>query len=142
MSPVRLPTAPALGRYLQLAYVDKGRDPAVGVDCWGLAQLFFREQFGVALPSYDGRYSASKARAEIAALVDEQLRIAWCRTDTPAFGDLVMMELHGRPFHVGIAVNALEFIHALNPGIGVVKQEFSAIAWAKRIEGIYRYVSV
>ena len=43
-------------KYIGLTYLDNGRTEA-GVDCWGLARLFYKGEFDIELPSYSEQYS-------------------------------------------------------------------------------------
>ncbi len=47
------------GHYIGLPFLERGRDPKKGLDCWGLVRLILREQFDHRLPSYTEFYDST-----------------------------------------------------------------------------------
>lgn len=132
-------TAREVGDYVGIRYADKGRDEAKGLDCWGLLRLFYAEQFGQHLPSHDERYLSSDNRLETCALARLEIDRAWHQVLIPQWGDAVVLNVLGRPFHVGICLARPDFLHTLDPQQGAVIDSLRSPAWARRVEGYYRY---
>lgn len=130
-----------MDRYVGIPYADKGRDPAIGLDCWGLVRWFYAEEFGLHLPAHDERYEHSYARAEVAALAQAETAAHWRPVPVPAYGDVVVITVARRPFHVGIALHDDRFLHNLTAPQGAVIESLRSPKWAPRIEGYYRHVA-
>ena len=45
-------------KYIGLPYKENGRSTE-GVDCWGLARLFYKHELGIELPSYTELYAGT-----------------------------------------------------------------------------------
>lgn len=121
-----------LRRYLGLPFRDRGRDRK-GVDCWGLVQLAFLEQLGIALPSY-----LEETRSGVLAIArimrSESRTSAWDRIDASAERafDVVLMngiveDERGRiaraPVHVGMVTKPGHLLH-VERGINSVHVAF------------------
>lgn len=144
--------------YIGLPYLDKGRDRA-GADCWGGVRLALQEVFGFALPDYADTYTQASDHKSVARAVEAGLKDGWeCIGIAPdtlhdrwwrwldvRAGDLVIIQVGGRPWHAGLVVTPDRFLHWPPPGRDR-KQTFSCIErldapmWARRIEGFYRHV--
>lgn len=113
-------------------FVDGGRDPAVGLDCWGLSTEVFR-RWGIELPDY-------RISCEAASLIDrefkEQIQF-WrrCEGEIPVPA-LVVIRFAAYCDHTGVYIGQGRFIHT-RKGIGVNIDRIDSPAWAKRIEGFY-----
>lgn len=121
-----------LNDLIGLPFVDGGRDPAVGLDCWGLSTEVFR-RYGIALPDY-------KISCEDASRISEEIneqRPLWRRCEgqipVPA---LVVIRFAAYCDHTGVHIGQGRFIHT-RKGIGVNIDRTDSPAWAKRIEGFY-----
>lgn len=124
-------------KYIGLPYVDKGR-AATGVDCWGLVLQVYREVLGLTLTDYRHAYESGEDWAGIAAAIHTEQGGAWQRTEQPREGDVVVLAIAGRPWHCGVMLNSLAFLHAA-PGDSVVWDRLDHPRWSRRIEGIYRH---
>lgn len=115
-----------------LPFVDGGRDPAAGLDCWGLSTEVFR-RYGVELPDY--KISCEEASL-ISHKVNEQ-RPHWrrCTGEIPVPA-LVVIRFAGYCDHTGVYIGNGRFIHT-RKGVGVNIDRIDNPAWAKRIEGFY-----
>lgn len=129
-------TARAVG----VPFRDKGRDWE-GWDCWGLVCVFHRDVLGVDLPSHLDDYAEAGATASsrkrvgtvIAASLDRYRRIA-----APDPGDVAVLNVGGRPVHVGLIVDAGRLLHA-ERRIGTVIERLASSRWCRRVEGFYRH---
>lgn len=96
-----------------------------GVSCWGLVQLYYREQLGIALPDYP--YGPDDHK-HIARAIDEGLQAGcWHETDKPQDGDLVIMSRMKYPFHIGVCAAGM-ILHAEREGQSVVAETQQALA--------------
>ena len=130
------------GGYVGLPYAEKGRTRA-GADCWGGVRLVMSEVFGHRLPDYADAYASTSDRASVAAAIEAGLADGWRRVDLPAAGDLLTLRIAGRPWHCGVMVNAVQFLHWPPPD-QQGRQLLSCIErldsphWFRRVDGIYR----
>ena len=89
-----------------------GRDPRIGLDCWGLFMEAER-RFGVVVPDVD-MYCAHALRIHKAA--EGQIAALWRRVDGPAPGvGVVMATDHGHPGilqHFGVCLDARNVLHS------------------------------
>lgn len=124
-------------RFIGIPYVDRGRDPAVGLDCWGLPRHFYDVVKGIDLPSLLDGYRSAKDHAAVTALVMQE-SAGWAETSTPVFGDLVTLRVAGRPWHVGIWLDDRHFLHTLE-GVGSCIGRLDSPLWVQRIDKFWRY---
>ena len=123
-------------RYQDLPFADRGRGDTV--DCWGLVQRVYRDEFGIELPGYDDSYLTTTDREEISAMIrQEQHHWAAVPLQAAHTGDVVLMRIEGRLTHVGIVLDAPHFLHALK-GAGVVVESWESLIWRRRVVGAYR----
>lgn len=115
-----------------LPFIDGGRDPAVGLDCWGLSTEVFR-RYGISLPDY--KISCEDA-SRIHSQVNEQ-RPFWqrCEGEIPVPA-LVVVRFTVFCDHTGVYIGQGRFIHTRKE-IGVNIDRVDNPAWSKRIEGFY-----
>jgi hypothetical protein len=124
-------------KYIGLPYLENGRTEA-GVDCWGLARLFYRDQFDIELPSYSDKYNGGQDPAIVSAInthIDN-----WEQLSTPNIGDLCLFNILGEPTHVGIYVGDNKFLHS-REGKDSVIESLDSIKWKNRFQGFYKYTT-
>lgn len=132
-SPVSIPVE----KYLPIPFVPHGRDFS-GVDCWGLIDLIYRQEFGITLPAYGADVGdVHQARAVGPAMQAAQAR-SWITVASPQAGDVVLFRTGPLPAHVGIYLKDKIMLHAMKD-IGVAVERFTAPLWARRLLGFYRY---
>lgn len=124
-------------KYIGLPYVSNGRE-LTGLDCWGLAVVFYRDELGIELPSYSELYSNASDPEVVQAI--QQHRDSWLLTTAAQPGDLCLFNIYGEPAHVGIYVGDNKFLHA-REGRDSVVESLSSSQWSKRFQGFYRYSS-
>ncbi len=126
-------------RAISVPFVEKGRDWA-GWDCWGQLRLFHRDVLGVDLPSYTESYTdaghSAESRERLRTLFKKGLD-AWQRVHEPMPGDGVLLNIGGRPIHVGLAIGNGRMLHTSRK-INTVIERLASPMWARRIEGFYR----
>ena len=122
-------------KYIGLPYTSNGRDES-GIDCWGLVRLFYKQEYGIELPSYTEEYSGAYD-TRILEMMD-QYKNNWSQVQTPEIGSVIVFNILGEPFHVGIYIGGDKFIHARD-GMDSVVESVNSPKWSKRIEGYYKH---
>lgn len=129
--------------YVGVPFVDRGRDPTTGLDCWGLVCWWYAVELGLVLPTLTDAPSGEHDTEHLPALIQTQAR-AWRKVSVPERGDVVVVRIAGQPFHVAVYAGLINgepsLLHALK-GVGVHYSPFNSPMWTPRIEGIYRHRS-
>lgn len=129
-----------LSQYAGVPFLERGRSRA-GVDCWGLVWLIYQEQFGVIIPSYEGRYADTRG-AEIPGVIAAGAAAGCWRLlgdDEPSvLGDVIAFRIRGEPRHVGLALDNIQMLH-VEWGTNVVRERFRSSVWNHRIVGRHRH---
>jgi sulfur carrier protein ThiS len=123
-------------KYIGLRYLDNGRTES-GVDCWGLARLFYKGEYNIDLPSYSEEYSGG-TDARILQTV-ELYKDNWEETTTPNVGDLCLFNMLGEPMHVGVYLGDNRFLHCRRGSDSVI-ESLSNLKWKNRFVAFYTYV--
>lgn len=128
---------PSVAHLVGVPFVNGGRDPRTGLDCWGLARAAFA-LWGVDV----GDYAIDcRASSRIDAEIDTQ-RPGWVRLGRPEAPCLVVMRTDmDRPDacnHTGVVVRPGWFLHTLEKH-GAYLERLAHPFWSKRIEGFYRH---
>lgn len=122
-------------KYIGLPYRDNGRTEA-GVDCWGLARLFYKQELGIELPSYSEEYFGG-SDPQITQAV-ELYRDNWEESNAPTIGDLCLFNILGEPTHVGVYVGENKFLHC-RQNLDAVIESLDNVKWKNRFQGFYKY---
>jgi len=109
-------------------------------DCYGLVQLIYKNEYEIALPSYNNEYSQTSTRKELAETFASH-EDDWIKHAYPVVGDLVYFQLNGHPKHVGVYLGNNLFIHTLREGGSVSVGDITTTKWKNRVLGYYRYVN-
>lgn len=136
-------TFPDVSDLIGVRFVDSGRDPAKGLDCWGLCMEVYR-RMGITVPDYGLNVPSAYASAE----KESQYRQAaeaglWERVHgRPQPGDLITMSTDGRlpraVNHFGVVIPGGRFVHTcLNHNAEAPKLHDPA--WAPRMRGFWRW---
>jgi cell wall-associated NlpC family hydrolase len=147
-----------VSKAIQMPFLDHGRDYSGG-DCWSIPYLAYRDVRGVLLPEYTEKYEdagfTNESRAELSKLTRAEAQgfrgdegsLRWSevtsqreRQEYSPF-DIVLFTLGGSPVHVGMMVNKREFIHC-EQKVGTVIERLDSIIWKRRIDGVFRLVSL
>lgn len=118
-----------------IPFVDGGRDPKIGLDCWGLAVEVFA-RFNIDLPDYKiGCQEASR----IDATIGENRRF-WRKCDpaAPPTPSLVVIRFNSPLYcnHTGVYIGNGRFMHTRQK-IGANIDRIDSPAWRRMIEGFY-----
>lgn len=124
--------------YVGIPYLNRGRSRE-GVDCWGLVQLWYREQLGVEVPDYLWAYTNAHDFESVENAINENKK-TWRRVDEADYGDVLVFRIKGVPIHVGIKQQGDDFLHAFQ-GTESCLERLSSVAWNRRLTEIYRWAS-
>jgi hypothetical protein len=124
-------------KYIGLPYASNGRDES-GIDCWGLVRLFYKQEYNIDLPSYTEDYEGAYD-TRILGMMD-LYKHNWSQLSQPEVGSVIVFNILGEPFHVGVYIGEGKFIHARD-GMDTVVESVNSPKWSKRIEGYYKYVT-
>lgn len=122
-------------KYIGLPYKENGRSTE-GVDCWGLARLFYKHELGIELPSYTELYAGSYDPKVVAAI--DYYKDGWEPVANPHPGDLCLFNILGEPAHIGVYIGDQRFIHSRD-GLDSVIERLDNFSWKRRLLGFYRY---
>jgi len=125
-------------KYIKIPFKDRGRDEN-GVDCFGLVQMIYQDEFKIQLPSYIEMYANEKDKKAICHAINSEKKLSgWLETTTPKFGNLIILNLLGRPLHLGVMLDENTFIHCMK-GKGTIIENTTDISWRNRINGYLKW---
>lgn len=107
-------------------------------DCYGLAWLIYKNEFGIELPKFDELYSENSDNEEILKLFESQVE-NWKKVSFPNIGDLIYLRSSVFKKHVGVFVGNNKFLHNTHKGATSTIADLKSIKWRNRIIGYYRY---
>ena len=122
-------------KYIGIPFYDGGRDET-GIDCWGLARLVYDKEFGIKLPSFDGKYTTKDT--ELVEELFATYRENWTEVQAPEKGNLVLFRILGQACHVGIAISPTHFLHSIEGSSSAI-EKFDSVNWRNRIVGYFKY---
>ena len=114
-------------------FLDGGRDPKIGLDCWGLALEVFRRH-GITLPDF-----AIPALAfDLVGAEIERQKPVWRRLIQPESPSVIVMRFNSVTCcnHCGVYIGFGQFIHT-RERVGVCIDRIMSPSWARRIDGYY-----
>ena len=138
------------GKYVGIPWANRGRDPAAGMDCWGLIWHVLRSELGVEIPSYSDEYDDSDVSPVDAIALHK--RAPWLEVphershgvltisglSDVRVGDVVELLLAGSLWHVGLVVGPGQMLHSREKA-GSVRENFLAGGWNHRVRGFWRW---
>lgn len=105
-----------------------------GLDCWGLAELAYRERFGIDLAE---RSATPDTSLDTQCGFDSR-SAAWYEVAEPADYDVVTLRTQGLDAgHVGLYFRGM-IVHCV-PDVGVIAQGIGHRMIRGRISGVYRH---
>jgi cell wall-associated NlpC family hydrolase len=138
--------------FIGIPFAEGGRDPAHGLDCWGLVWLAARELYGMELPSYHGDYMTPLDWDELNRLISGEKKIAWELIYAPKRagnlqdvrdGDVALMSARGRDMHVGLVVNGGRNLLHVEAGTEAAAPPLDRLEIRSRLRprdcGVYRW---
>lgn len=124
---------------LPIPFVEKGRDRR-GCDCWGIVLMYYKWKFDVDLPKFEDVYLKYKYPEngvedfrEVVHPMEQFTEIS-----SPDQDDIVVLNVHGRPVHVGVMIDCQRFIHTYK-GSGVCIESIDDQNWQTKIESFHRW---
>ena len=138
-------------KYLGTDYIDNGRNPIKGLDCWGLIMCIIEDLFGIEFPNLNykkfgllrnyvksGKSGQPVFIGSKEAIIKDYDMSSWVTPvkTQPLLGDLILIcPIENLAIHAGVYLKSGKFIHAI-VGQGVIVSEINN--WVKQIEGYYR----
>lgn len=122
-------------KYIGLPYQENGRTLS-GVDCWGLARLFYRQELEIDLPDYSDLYTGSWDE-QVTRLINYH-KDTWQEVQQPSVGDLCLFNIYNEPAHIGIYAGDSKFLHARD-GQDSVVESLNNPLWKRRLAGYFSY---
>jgi cell wall-associated NlpC family hydrolase len=132
---------PELRDLIGIPFLQNGRNPAIGLDCWGLCREVLK-RFGLDVPDFP---QAVYDAIEIDARFSGETRTGrWEKIDAPVPGCVVAMaidpDLPQAITHLGVYIGAgrvLHTINKLNSSLFRTDDRF----WGRKIRGYYRWAN-
>jgi len=126
-------------QYVGIPYVDKGTDPAVGLDCWQLIKHVYADALGVLIPDYMSFYKSAMSIREASACIALAIP-EWEHVETKQPGDVLVFRINEAPWHTGMYLGNGLMLHT-DEGHGSVVDRIDNIRWRNRFYGAYRWKS-
>ena len=126
-------------RFIGIPYFEFGRQRS-GCDCWGLACIIYREEFGIILPDYLG-YGSVDEHQEIAALIEGATTSPhWEKVaaEVEPF-DIAIFRRGVLSTHLGVVIRSGLMIHMDGEDCAKVA-DYRSGRWKNRFIGHYRPV--
>lgn len=127
-------------RYVGIPFLLRGRDPAVGVDCWGLFRAIYADVLRIDLPAFDeGGYPG---QADINAMREMAAGVEGPWQEVPAGQerryDGVLMYMGRELKHVGLVTRPGYCLH-VQPGESSGVDHYRGPALHRRVAGFFRH---
>ena len=133
-----------VAQYVGISFDIGGRSKEVGLDCWGLVCVVYKEQFQIELPQFEGVYNESESDREQQNRLQQyvlQERMAIQQRgvfyevpkENAREGDLIIIRTLGQPLHIGIVVVAGLMLNA-REGCDTIVESYRHPVWSSRID--------
>ena len=121
-------------KYDYRPFIGAAYEPPVG--CFRLVQRVFEDAYGIQVEDHADAVGQSR---EARAARFHHVLAAHCVTVTePQEGDVIIINIGGKPAHIGIVVEPGWMLHAYEGGSAVI-ESYRAPRWRARINGFWRY---
>uniref|UniRef100_A0A6M3IKD7 Putative tail protein n=1 Tax=viral metagenome TaxID=1070528 RepID=A0A6M3IKD7_9ZZZZ len=123
-------------------FLHGGRDPKIGLDCWGCTRIAYELLNGKNIPDFSV-YSSDNQRLIINKILEEKkFRNKWEEIDSPVRGCMVTFRVGGGKFtnHVGVCVSDTRFIHSLESVTNVAIERLDHPFWKNVITGFFKFI--
>lgn len=101
---------------LGVKYVHNGRDPKIGLDCYGLA-IEVSKRFGHELPDMESFFSSDRIFEDCEAQARNKVNVKVIKEPKTEGDVLLIKNPKGIRSHIGIYLGDGEFIHCNNLGV-------------------------
>ena len=126
-----------IDKLIGVPFVDGGRDPEIGLDCWGTVMQAYKLLNGINVTDF--KIPAFQEELINKAIKENESGNDWYAIEGPERGCVVAFKLH--PIfvcHVGVCIDDKRFIHAREK-TGIVIEHLDHPIWRKRIHGYYKW---
>jgi len=129
--------------WIDTPFMAHGHVKGGGVDCiWLAAELY--KAAGHLKDFAPPDYTLDEGKHAKTSKVLEWLNNSphFAKAQCPSeIGDLLCLRIEGQPFHMGVQVTNIKFIHAIEQ-YGVIFSRLDDASWARRITAVYQPVEV
>ncbi|WP_336747753.1 C40 family peptidase [Aureimonas altamirensis] len=125
-----------VGDYIGIPFQDGGRTRE-GADCWGVLNIFYAEELGIALPSFSDQYTTTEDRVALSNVINGNMD-DWIEVDEPQFADAVLIALGGAKTHIGIYIGNNLVLHTDRKS-GSFIEPIHSPKLNRRIDSFYRH---
>ena len=127
-----------LSNYIGIPYKINGRNEK-GLDCYGLIIDIYKKHFSINLPDFNSSFLSSSDQAIPNKAKKESEYWTPVNYNSRKQGDVILFNIGGNPFHIGLILDQSKMIHTLE-GHNCVIESYSGARWRSRFEGIYRWL--
>ena len=120
-------------------FVEKGRSPETGWDCFGLLKWCMKEAYGIDIPEHMDDYSCVRDKdGAFRIIMAEAPR--WRSLLKPEYGAVPVFSFV-RAYHVGFFIDTYHFLHVYE-GIQTSIADVNSLMWASRLRGVYKWATL
>ena len=123
-------------QYVGIPFTNLGRIKT-GADCWGLARIVLKEQYGIILPELLSYLDALNPQQVAEVINFNTPLISGEELLTPEAGCIVVMSKAGLGSHVGVYIGNNKIIHTTRQ-TGAIIEKLNSNRLKTKIEGFYR----
>lgn len=107
------------------------------INCWDFVAFVMEDRFSIILPRYN-----TIDENDIRRVVErEKINQHWRTVVMPQEGDLALIKVRGRSYHIGVMINNLFVLHHRSSALGAVIEPIKSVWFQNTLEGFYRHAS-
>lgn len=106
--------------------------------CFRLCQAVYEEEYVDKMPDYDHGLAGDDYNARSAVFL-KYMSEDFVQVDDPKEGDIIVINVAGAPWHMGIFIAPGWMLHSFN-GADACFERYDNVKYRSRIEGFYRRV--